>query len=303
MPLQRNRGKKPNTERGRIKRVDLIFFKISIVLYLGSSVGYLAFLVVPSFTRPTLGFWCGLAGFIAHSLSILHRAIFSGFFPLATPFDALSLFAWLVVGLFLLMQYKDHSPIFGCVAVPLAAVVLIFGSTISYQIKEPIVPILRSWWLPIHVILAVAGNGVFALMAIGGLMYIAQERLIKRKRIGRMHRLLPSLETLDTINRHGLPIGFFLLTLGIISGALWAGSAWGYYWSWDPKETWSLITWFLYAAMVHQRVVLGWRGRRAAILAILGFGLVMFTFVGVSALLGGHHGFREAASLMGPKLS
>ncbi|HMK36250.1 MAG TPA: c-type cytochrome biogenesis protein CcsB, partial [Desulfomonilaceae bacterium] len=251
--------------------MDLIFFKIAIALYLGASVGYLVFLVVASKGRPTLGFACALAGFAVHTLSILHRALFSGFFPLATPFDAVSFFSWLVVGSFLIMRYKEPSPIFGSIAVPLASVLMIFGSTLSYQIREPIVPILKSWWLPIHVTLAVVGNGVFALMAIGGLMYIAQERLIKRKRIGRMHKLLPSLETLDTINRRGLPIGFFLLTLGIISGALWAGSAWGYYWSWDPKETWSLITWFAYAAMVHQRVALGWRGKRAAILAILGF--------------------------------
>jgi cytochrome c-type biogenesis protein CcsB len=283
--------------------LDLVFFEVAIALYLAASAGYLLFLVARSITRPAFGFWCALAGFVAHSLSIFQRAVFSGFFPLATPFDAISLFAWLVVGLFIVMQYKDHSPIFGCIAVPMAAVLLIFGSTQSYQIKQPIVPVLRSWWLPIHVTLAVAGNGVFALMAIAGLMYIIQEHLIKRKRIGRLHKLLPSLETLDTINRHGLPVGFFLLTLGIISGALWAGSAWGNYWSWDPKETWSLITWFAYAAMVHQRVVLGWRGRRAAIFALLGFGLVMFTFLGVSALLGGHHAFKEANSFAGPALS
>jgi cytochrome c-type biogenesis protein CcsB len=137
-------------------------------------------------------------------------------------------------------------------------------------------------------------------MAIGGLMYIFQERLIKTKRIGRLHRLLPSLQTLDTINRHGLPFGFFLLTLGIISGALWAGSIWGFFWSWDPKETWSLITWFAYAAMVHQRLVLGWRGKRAAMLAILGFALVMFTFIGVSTLLGGYHSFYGATRFLRP---
>jgi ABC-type transport system involved in cytochrome c biogenesis permease subunit len=102
------------------------------------------------------------------------------------------------------------------------------------------------------------------------------------------------------MNRHGLPFGFFLLTLGIISGALWAASAWGTYWTWDPKETWSLITWFVYAAMVHQRVVLGWRGKRAAFLAIAGFGLVMFTFVGVGALLGGHHALNGAGRFMRP---
>jgi cytochrome c-type biogenesis protein CcsB len=286
-------------ESKKDKGLDLIFFKIAIGFYLGASGAYLVFLLVSSGSRATVGLWCALAGFVSHSLSILHRAVFSGFFPLATAFDALSLFAWVIVGLFLVMRYRDPSPIFGAIATPMAAVLMLFASTWSYQIDRPLVPVLRSWWLPIHVILALAGNGVFALMAMGGLMYIFQERLIKTKRIGRLHRLLPSLETLDIINRRGLPLGFFLLTLGIISGALWAGSAWGYYWSWDPKETWSLITWFAYAAMVHQRLALGWRGKRAAILALVGFALVMFTFLGVSILFGGHHSFTGGLTGVG----
>lgn len=279
--------------------MDLVFYKVALVLYLVASVGYLVFLLLSSASKATVGFGCAVAGFVAHSLSILHRAIFSGFFPLATTFDALSFFAWLTIGLFLLVRYRDSSPMFGAIATPIASVLMLFGATLSYQITEPLVPVLQSWWLPIHVALAIAGNAVFALMAIGGLMYILQERLIKTKRIGRFHKLLPSLEILDAINRKGLPLGFFLLTLGIISGALWAGSAWGFYWSWDPKETWSLITWFAYAAMVHQRMALGWRGKRAAVLAILGFGLVMFTFLGVNALLGGHHAVRGATMGVG----
>jgi len=280
---------------GRSKReplVDLVFFKIALILYLGASVGYLIFLLVASSSQATVGFWSTVAGFVAHSLSLLHRAIFSGFVPLGTTFDALSFLSWSIIGLFLVVRCRVPSPVFGAVAAPLASALMLVGSTLSYQINEPLVPVLRSWWLPIHVALAVVGNAVFALMAIGGLMYIFQERLIKTKRINRLHRLLPSLEVLDLINRRGLLLGFFLLTLGIISGALWAGSAWGFYWSWDPKETWSLITWFVYAVMVHQRVALGWRGRRAALMAIFGFCLVMFTFVGVNALLGGHHAFR-----------
>jgi cytochrome c-type biogenesis protein CcsB len=278
--------------------VDLLFFKIAIALYLAASVAYLVFLFTSSESRAPVAFWCSVLGFAAHTLSIMHRAIFSKFFPLATAFDALSLFAWLIVGLFLVMRYRDSSPIFGSIVTPLASVLMLFGSTLSYQVREPLVPILKSWWLPIHVTLAVVGNGIFALMAVGGLMYIIQERLIKTKRVGRYYRLLPSLETLDWINRRGLPLGFFFLTLGIISGALWAGSAWGSYWSWDPKETWSLITWFVYAALIHQRMALGWRGKRAAMVAILGFVLVIFTFIGVSAFLGGHHDFRGASPFM-----
>jgi cytochrome c-type biogenesis protein CcsB len=133
----------------------------------------------------------------------------------------------------------------------------------------------------------------------GGLMYVIQERLIKTKRIGRFHRLLPSLQSLDTINRHGLAVGFFLLTLGIISGALWAGSAWGAYWSWDPKETWSLVTWLVYAAIIHLRFGAGRRGRKAALLAMFGFALVLFTFLGVSVLMKGHHSLEGPGRFLG----
>ncbi len=273
--------------------MDLIFFKSAVVLYLISTLSFLIFLLSSSSLTCPTGLWTARLGFGCHSLSIIHRTFFSGFFPLATPFDALSMFAWLITCLFLLIQHRDSSPIFGAMATPMAAVLMIAGATLSYQLEGPIVPILHSWWLPIHVSFALAGNSVFAIMAICGLMYLYQERLIKRKRLGRIHKLLPSLETLDFINRRGLPIGFFLMTVGILSGALWAGSAWGFYWSWDPKETWSLITWFAYAVMIHQRLVLGWRGKRAAIMAIIGFALVMFTFIGVSLMFGGHHSFRN----------
>jgi len=269
--------------------LDLIFFQIALVLYLLASIGYVAFVLTSSQnTARFSGFLC-CSGLIVQVLSFVHRSVVYGFFPLGTYFDALSFFAWLVIGLFLIVQHKTSGPVLGSVAVPLAVGMMLIGATMSYQTRGPVIPILHSWWLPIHVTFALAGNAVFTLMAVGGLLYIAQEWLIKRKRIGRLHRLLPSLETLDRLNRHGLTVGFGLLTIGILSGALWANSAWGQYWSWDPKETWSLITWFSYAAMVHQRVVLGWRGKKAAMLALLGFCLVMFTFLGVSSLLGGHH--------------
>lgn len=258
-----------------------------------SSVSFLVFLLSSSSLKCPIGVWTALGGFACHTLSILHRAFFSGFFPLGTAFDAFSFFAWLITGMFLLMQHRHASPIFGAMVTPIAAVSMIVVASLSYQIKEPLVPILHSWWLPIHVTLALAGNSVFGIMALAGFMYIFQERLIKKKKLGRLHKLLPSLEVLDLINRRGLPVGFFLMTIGIVSGALWAGSAWGTYWSWDPKETWSLITWFAYAAMVHQRMVLGWRGKKAAIMAMIGFCLVMFTFIGVSILFSGHHSFRN----------
>lgn len=122
-----------------------------------------------------------------------------------------------------------------------------------------------------------------------GVLYLLQERLIKSKSFGRLSRMLPSLQVLDEVNYRALTVGFPLLTAGIITGSIWANCAWGSYWSWDPKETWSLITWLLYAALLHQRLTVGWRGRRAAVMAMVGFGAVLFTFLGVNLLIGGLH--------------
>jgi cytochrome c-type biogenesis protein CcsB len=111
--------------------------------------------------------------------------------------------------------------------------------------------------------------------------------------MGAVAKRLPSLKVLDDLNYQSLKFGFPLLTLGIITGAVWADNAWGRYWGWDPKETWSLITWFLYAAMLHQRLTVGWRGRKAAIMAIAGFLAVLFTFLGVNLILPGLHTYSK----------
>jgi cytochrome c-type biogenesis protein CcsB len=124
-------------------------------------------------------------------------------------------------------------------------------------------------------------------------MYLLQERELKSKRFGYFFTRLPSLDSLDQLNSHCLATGFVLLTLGIITGSIWARQAWGAYWQWDPKETWSLITWFLYAAQIHQRFSAGWRGKRAAIMAVIGFTAVLFTLWGVTFLLGGVHSYAQ----------
>ena len=143
--------------------------------------------------------------------------------------------------------------------------------------------------LPEHIVEWLQLGAFLALACIGGVMYLLQERAIKTKRFGLFYSRLPSLEALDKLNHHCLSVGFPLLTLGLITGSIWAKQAWGAYWHWDPKETWSLVTWFLYAAAVHQRFTVGWRGRRVAILSIIAFLAVLFTLWGVSFLLKGVH--------------
>jgi cytochrome c-type biogenesis protein CcsB len=155
----------------------------------------------------------------------------------------------------------------------------------------PLPPALKSAWLTVHASIAIMANGFLALAFCGGIMYLLQERELKKKRFGLFYTRLPSLDALDNLNNHCLAVGFPLLTLGIITGSIWAKQAWGAYWQWDPKETWSLITWLLYAALLHQRFTVGWRGRRAAIMTIIGFLAAMFTLWGVTYLLGGAHSY------------
>ena len=160
---------------------------------------------------------------------------------------------------------------------------------LSSDVVIELQPALQSSWLPIHASIAILANGFLALAFCGGIMYLLQESEIKRKRFGLFYTRLPSLEALDNLNQHCLAVGFPLLTLGIITGSIWAKQAWGSYWQWDPKETWSLITWLIYAALLHQRFRVGWRRRRAAIMAIIGFSAALFTLWGVNFLLKGLH--------------
>jgi cytochrome c-type biogenesis protein CcsB len=124
-----------------------------------------------------------------------------------------------------------------------------------------------------------------------GVMYLIQERLLKSKRFNSLYYKLPSLDLLDDLNRKAVYLGFPLLTLGIITGALWGKYAWGSYWNWDPKQTLTLITWFFYLVVLHGRLTVGWRAKKAAYLAIIGFLGVVFAFIGGTLLVQGPHAF------------
>ena len=184
----------------------------------------------------------------------------------------------------------------GAFAAP-SAFLLMIASALSPDIVVQIDPVLKSWLFPVHIIFAFLGNAAFALAFGAGVMYLLQNRMLKSKRFTGIYQLFPSLDTLDKVNYTCLSVGFPLMTLGIISGAFWANTVWGSYWSWDPKETWALLTWLLYAVLLHGRLSVGWRGRRAAIFSIIAFVFLLFTFLGVNLLLGGYHTFEAFAVL------
>jgi cytochrome c-type biogenesis protein CcsB len=150
---------------------------------------------------------------------------------------------------------------------------------------------LRSAWLPIHVTLAFLGYALFVLAAGVSVVYLVYERRLKTKRLLiPSDERAPSLEKLDRINYRLLGWGFLMLSLAIITGAIWADASWGHFWSWEPQESWSLVIWLLYAALLESRLTAGWRGRRAAALTIVVFTVLLGSFLGVNLVTPGKHG-------------
>jgi cytochrome c-type biogenesis protein CcsB len=176
----------------------------------------------------------------------------------------------------------------GIYAAPLIALIMIAVSQVPNTPSQE-QSIFKNFWLISHVVTVFIGNAAFALACGIGILYLLQERAIKTKNPGFFFRRLPSLDMLDGTGYTCIIIGFTLLTFGLISGFIYAKTIWGRFWGWDPKEVWSGITWLFYAALLHGRLNVGWRGRRAAIMAIIGFAILLFTFLGVNFLLTGHH--------------
>ena len=268
--------------------MNIFFFKFSTLLYLLGALGYCAYIISLREFLSKSAFTAVLIGFASHTLALITRYAEAGHTPVTNLHESLSFFAWMVIGILLVANLKYKIKVLGALLTPIALILMLFAYALPKEIV-PLAPVLRSFWHPFHVIFAFLGNAIFALAFSCGIMYLVQEHQLKSKRIGAITQRLPSLKVLDDLNYQSLTYGFPLLTLGIITGAIWAEYAWGRYWSWDPKETWSLITWLLYAALLHQRLTVGWRGRKAAIMAIVGFLAVLFTFLGVNLLLPGLH--------------
>ena len=236
--------------------------------------------------------WIARIGFLLHSAALLLRWKSSydlgiGHVPLANFYESLIFFAWAVLLLYLIIEWKTRSRSLGAFVIPVAFLLLAFASIspgVSDRI-QPLIPALQSNWLTVHVLTCFLGYASFALAFALGIMYLLKGRARDGgTEEGTFLRLIPTSDALEELLYQGVVLGFVLLSLGIMTGSVWAHYAWGSYWSWDPKETWSLITWIVYAVMLHARSVRGWRGRRMAWMALLGFASVLFTYLGVNYL-------------------
>ncbi len=262
---------------------------LTILFYAASTAAYTVFLVRQKKQYYRCGMALLAAGFAVHLVLIMIGTVNTGHLPVNTLRDTLSFGALAVAGVFLLFQYRYRLKVLGVFAAPLAAVTMICVALMPAA-DTPAEPILKSMWLVAHVTLIFMGEASLALACGLGILYLVQEQAIKSKRPGFFFRRLPSLDLLDTAGQTCILAGFILMTLGLATGLVYAKAIWGRFWSWDPKEVWSGITWLFYAALLHERLTVGWRGRRSAIMAIVGFGVILFTFLGVNFLLEGHHG-------------
>jgi len=270
--------------------MNIYFFQAALGAYLLAAAGYVAYFIKPDLKQVAkTSLWVTAAGFLFHLAYFSFRWIESGTIPVTSFFEAANFLGMGIVLVFLLMELRFKIAALGSFMLPLVLVLMAPAFIISGDIKE-LNPVLKSGWLGIHTSFSILGESAFAFAFIISIMYLIQERQLKAKRLGVIFHRLPSLDIMDTLGYKALTFGWPLFTLGMITGAIWANSAWGTYWSWSPKETSSLIIWVVYLAFLHLRTI-GWRGKKMALLTIFGFALVLISFFIVSRMNVGKHTF------------
>lgn len=280
--------------------INLVFPKIKISYLLGKSSAIIAALTI----------FIMLAG----------RWIFHGYFPLSNLYESLLFLSWTLLFIHLFFETKTRSKLLGPILIPVVLLIDGFGSLtlpIEMQKASPLVPALQSNWLMMHVSLMMLSYATLITGSLVSILFlmlsIKQPQSVKddsniklentsfavREGILALKSNSPTtskfasklLENMDNMSYRIISLGFPFLTIGIIAGAVWANEAWGSYWSWDPKETWALITWLVFAAYLHARIIKGWEGKKPALLASLGFFVVWICYLGVNFLGQGLHSY------------
>lgn len=276
-------------------------YNLTTVAYLVAMIAFFVVLSGRSSRSGSFAIAAAWSGFLLHTAATGCRWLESyrlgyGHAPLSNLYESVLFFAWSVVLMFLLADLRYRFRVIGAFVMPFALFAMAGAQLMAEGRKaiEPLLPALQSNWLLYHVLTCFLGYAAFAVACGVSIMYLLQEHQEHRTPSGKpggIFALFPAASVLDELNYRAIVVGFPLLTLGIITGAAWANYAWGSYWSWDPKETWSLIVWLIYAAFLHARLTRGWVGRRAAILSIVGFAATLFCYLGVNLLLPGLHSY------------
>ena len=228
------------------------------------------------------------------------RWIISGYFPLSNLYESLLFLDWCLLFILIIAEAKTRTKLVGAVILPITFLIISFASLIlptQMQEAAPLVPALQSNWLMMHVSMMMLSYATLILGSLLSILFLViqklattkNEILLVKKNIAQSKVQL--LENIDTWSYRTIGLGFPFLTIGIIAGAVWANEAWGSYWGWDPKETWALITWLIFAAYIHARLTKGWVGEKAALLGSIGFVIVWICYLGVNFLGQGLHSY------------
>ncbi len=275
-----------------------LLFNITTFGYLISMLLFFAFLASKAKALGAAGIVTAYVGLVAQSAAIILRWKESydlgvGHAPLSNLYESVVFFSWTIVLIYALLDLKYRYRVIGAFVMPFALLGMAWAQLGLDSGIEPLVPALQSNWLLYHVVTCFLGYAAFAVACGISIMYLikAGHEEDQNKNSNGIIAMFPPTRVLDDLNYRAIMVGFPLLTLGIITGAAWANYAWGTYWSWDPKETWSLIVWFVYAAFLHARFTRGWVGKKAAWLSIIGFGATIFCYLGVNLFLSGLHSY------------
>ena len=260
-----------------ISEMSALYLNISFGAYFAAMVLYAAGLFFAKKILSDFARFITICGILSLSFYLGMRWQLAGRPPFSNMFESLIVLGWAiaVVSVFIDIKYKIRSIAVGAALMSLLAIG--YASLLDKEIV-PLMPALKSNWLTIHVLTCFIGYAALSVAFISSAILLCKRREDK---------------SLDIISYKMIAFGFLFLTVGVITGSVWANSAWGTYWSWDPKETWSLITWFIYAIYLHARLKKGWKARRAAWLSVAGFLAMLFTYFGVNYLLSGLHSYAN----------
>lgn len=271
-----------------LETISTVLFFAATALYTGSTVAYALYLFMQKEKMQQTASRLIAAGCTVHGAATLLVTFQLGTLPVHNLKETFSIAALALAAMFLLLNGKFNLKILGVFAAPLISFMMV-AMLVLPRTQAVGTSFLKGFWLISHIVLIFSGEAALALACGAGILYILQENAIKTKKRGFFFKRLPSLDLLDSASYTCVIIGFAMLTAGLITGLVYAKSVWGSFWNWDPKEIWSAVTWLVYAALLHGRLTAGWQGRRSAMMTIIGFAVLVFTFLGVNFFIGGHH--------------
>ncbi len=265
--------------------MDITLFYCTLFFYALATLGYLAHLAWITKSIWKVSRVLLVIGFVLHTASIIARYQETGYIPVTSRFEALSFFSWLMVAVYVGVQIRQRLPVLGAFVTPAALLLLLLASIDSKEmiLPERLAQFLPSRWLLVHVWFSFLGDALLGVSACFAGMYLIQHRQLKDKKIGAFYYRLPALDVLDRFSYRCISIGFPFLTLGVLTGSIWLKTTHGIYIDWqDGRQTSTLLTWFLYAGLLHGRLIIGWRGRRVAWMNVICFLIILGTFLGLS---------------------